>query len=73
MVVPGEAGGDCPRCGATVTQVGYDGVVVGALCETCDLLLSLSGEAMSLSEARETDWTDWTPIEGSSYGPDPNP
>ena len=68
---PGEDGGDCPRCGATTTQIGYDNAVLGVVCEDCSLMLAISGEAMTLREAMETDWSDWQPIRGSSYGPDP--
>lgn len=69
----GADGGDCPRCGATTTQVGHDRGVVATLCERCNLLLPLTAEAMSVQEAVATDWSDYEPPESHDWGPDPMP
>ena len=59
---PGNDGGECPRCGETTTQIGWESAVIGTHCENCKLTLALTGDAMTASEAREQDWDDWEPL-----------
>lgn len=57
MPDPGDEAGDCPRCGHDRVLVGYENTVVGAHCDTCELTVTLEGDAMSVREARQ--WVDW--------------
>jgi len=72
MSEPGEDGGDCPRCGATLTLAGWDQTVVGAHCERCTLTIALTGDGIAAHQLADQDWTpdEWEP-RGSPYGPDP--
>jgi len=72
MPIPGDIGGDCPRCGQTMKLIGYGHSVHAAHCGRCNLTVSITGDAVA---ADRTDERDWNPDEweqkGTSYGPDP--
>ncbi|MFB6076859.1 MAG: hypothetical protein ABEK12_01875 [Candidatus Nanohaloarchaea archaeon] len=74
MPTPGDAAGECPRCGAQRVQIGYDHSVVGVYCPRCSLTVALDGDAYTVNEAKERDH-DWDPDEwepaGTKEGPDP--
>lgn len=38
MTAPGEAGGDCKRCGEETTMIGTGKSVYAVVCESCDLI-----------------------------------
>jgi hypothetical protein len=72
-VTPGDDAGDCPRCEATMTQIGHGHTVLGAHCDECNLMVALSGDAMRLGEATARDWSDYAPPSSRALGPDPMP
>ena len=53
MANPGDKAGDCPRCGESRIQIGYDVKTLGAYCENCDVITALHPtKAVTSAEAR---------------------
>lgn len=50
---PGDDAGDCLRCGATTTAVGYGTVVLGVHCDHCELTVTMDRDTVSLAAAQE--------------------
>lgn len=57
MSEPGDPSSDCPLCGETRVQVGYESAVVAAYCEACDLLTALPN-TMVVTSSEERMWAD---------------
>jgi len=52
---PGDAAGDCPRCGESMEAIGSDYHVLGAVCEDCQLVVTMRRyEAMSLADCHDS-------------------
>lgn len=72
----GDDGGDCPRCGNTTVQIGYPngdtGAVIGVHCDRCDFTIALTGDAMTSTESREAEFSEFERTV-HKFGPDPNP
>jgi len=55
MVKPGDSTGDCTRCDAETTAIGYGHSVYGVICPNCDLIELMPTQEVTGGKAYDPD------------------